>query len=75
MHFQLGKSVKKVPKDAAKQRPILSFSVMTILRVAPMGEEKRQSKAWPESTAVLHIFEAMCFCSLLPEFPYSGKKV
>ena len=69
----LEKSVWNVPKDAAKQRPILSFSVMTESRAYWRGEE--QSKAWPESAAVLHIFEAMCFCSLLPEFPNSAQKV
>ena len=72
MHFQLGKSVWNVPKDAAKQRPILSFSVMTESRA--YGRREEQSKAWPESSAVLHIFEAMCFCSLLPEFPNSVQK-
>ena len=45
MHFQLEKSVWNVPKDAAKQRPILSFSVMTESRAYGRREEAEQGMA------------------------------
>ena len=45
MYFQLEKSVWNVSKDAAKQRPILSFSVMTESRAYGRREEAEQGMA------------------------------